>query len=264
MLYGKPISGMSAMTKLSANLNAIAQLRNRRSVPWPSVLGIARIALENGADGITVHPRPDERHIRRTDVFELERLIRGESPGAEYNIEGYPSEDFLTLVERARPDQVTFVPDDPMQATSDHGWNIDANRAVLVPAIARMKAAGVRVSLFINADPAAPAAAWQVGADRVELYTGPYGGAMVPEVATVHLSALRETADAAREAGHNERGGRQGMRINAGHDLTLENLPPLKQAIPDLAEVSIGHALTADALLMGYGEAVRRYKAACA
>lgn len=252
------------MTKLSVNLNAVAQLRNRRSVPWPSVPGIARIALEHGADGITVHPRPDERHIRRTDVFELERLIRSEYPEAEYNIEGYPSEDFLTLVERARPDQVTFVPDDPLQATSDHGWNIDANEAVLVPAMARMKAAGVRVSLFINADPAAPAAAWRVGADRVELYTGPYGGAMVPEVAAVHLAALRDTADAAREAGHNERGGRSGLLINAGHDLTLENLPPLKQAIPDLAEVSIGHGLTADALLMGYGESVRRYKAACA
>src|SRR5688500_5287587 len=140
------------MTKLSANLNAVAMLRNRRSVPWPSVTGIARLALDAGADGITVHPRPDERHIRRTDVFELQKLIREDYPEAEYNIEGYPSEDFLTLVERAAPDQVTFVPDDPLQATSDHGWNVEANRAVLLPAIERMKAAGVRVSLFINAD----------------------------------------------------------------------------------------------------------------
>ena len=252
------------MTKLSCNLNAVAMLRNRRSVPWPSVTGIARIALEAGADGITIHPRPDERHIRRTDVFELERLIRGEFHEAEYNIEGYPTAEFLTLVERAQPDQVTFVPDDPLQATSDHGWNIEANTAVLEPAIARMRAAGVRVSLFINADSSAPAAAAMVGADRVELYTGPYGGAMQPELAAVHLKALSETADAARKAGVNGTGpGRQALGINAGHDLTLDNLPPLKAAIPDLAEVSIGHALTADALLMGYAEAVRRYKAAC-
>lgn len=242
------------MTKLSANLNAVAMLRNRRSVPWPSVTGIARIALDAGADGITVHPRPDERHIRRTDVIELVQLIRADYPKAEFNIEGYPSDDFLTLVERAAPDQVTFVPDDPLQATSDHGWNVEANRAVLLPAIARMKAAGIRVSLFINADPSVPAAARDVGADRVELYTGPYGGALVAEVAAAHLSALRTTADVARSAG---------LGINAGHDLNLVNLPPLKAAIPDISEVSIGHALTADALIYGYAEAVRKYSAAC-
>lgn len=252
------------MTKLSCNLNAVAMLRNRRSVPWPSVTAIARIALEAGADGITIHPRPDERHIRRTDVFELEKLIRSAFPGAEYNIEGYPTEDFLTLVERAHPDQVTFVPDDPLQSTSDHGWNIEANAAVLTPAIERMQAAGVRVSLFINAEVPAPAAAAMVGADRVELYTGPYGGALQPEVASVHLKALKETADAARRAGENARPSGRPLLVNAGHDLTLDNLPPLKEAIPDLAEVSIGHALTADALVMGYAEAVRRYKAACA
>jgi pyridoxine 5-phosphate synthase len=244
------------MTRLSANLNAVAMLRNRRAVPWPSVTGIARLALEAGADGITIHPRPDERHIRRTDVFELEKLIRAEFTAAEYNIEGYPTDEFLTLVERAHPDQVTFVPDDPLQATSDHGWNIEANRAVLEPAIVRMRAAGIRVSLFINAEPAAPAAAAAAGADRVELYTGPYGGAPQPDLARFHLAALRQTADAARATGR--------LAVNAGHDLTLDNLPPLKAAIPDLAEVSIGHALTADALVMGYAEAVRRYKAACA
>jgi pyridoxine 5-phosphate synthase len=134
---------------------------------------------------------------------------------------------------------------------------------VLKPAIERMHAAGIRVSLFINADPSAPPAAAMVGADRIELYTGPYGGALKPEVAAVHLRALKDTADTARSAGSNARGDGTGLLINAGHDLTLINLPPLKAAIPDLAEVSIGHALTADALLMGYGEAVRRYKAAC-
>jgi len=252
------------MTHLSVNLNAVAMLRNRRSVPWPSVTGIARIALDAGADGITVHPRPDERHIRRTDVFELVTLLRKDYPGREFNIEGYPTDDFLTLVERAAPDQVTFVPDDPLQSTSDHGWNIEANRAVLAPAIERMRNAGIRVSLFINPDPAAPAAAANVGADRVELYTGPYGAALKPEVQAVHLAALKETADAARAAGHNARPGQGGLLVNAGHDLNLDNMRPLKQAIPDLAEVSIGHAITADALIHGMAETVRLYKAVCA
>jgi pyridoxine 5-phosphate synthase len=167
-------------------------------------------------------------------------------------------------VERAAPEQVTLVPDDPLQSTSDHGWNIEANRAVLLPAIERMHRAGIRVSLFINADAAAPAAAASVGADRVELYTGPYGGALQPEVQLLHLAALKETADAARSAGHNARPGQGGLMVNAGHDLNLVNLPPLKAAIPDLAEVSIGHAVTADALIHGMAETVRRYKLACA
>ena len=249
------------MINLSVNLNAVAQLRNRRSVPWPSVTGIARVVLDAGAQGITVHPRPDERHIRRTDVFELQTLLRSDYRHAEYNIEGYPTQDFLTLVEQAAPDQVTFVPDDPTQATSDHGWNVEANRAVLIPAIERMKARGIRVALFINADSKVPPAAWDVGADRIELYTGPYGGALIPALAEAHLAALTEAARAAREAGHNERGRGKGLGINAGHDLTLNNLPALVEAIPDLAEVSIGHGITADALLMGFDEAVRRYRA---
>lgn len=251
------------MTHLSVNLNAIAFLRNRRNVPWPSVIDIARIALDAGADGITVHPRPDERHIRRTDVFELVALLRQDYPGREFNIEGYPSEDFLALVERAMPDQVTFVPDDPSQSTSDHGWDIEANRDLLVPAIARMKAAGIRVSLFIDADPSAPVAAASVGADRVELYTGPYGGEPETGAQEVQLAALKETADAARAAGHNALMGQGGLKVNAGHDLNLINLPPLKHAIPDLAEVSIGHAITADALVYGMAETVRHYKVAC-
>ncbi|MGV3490689.1 MAG: pyridoxine 5'-phosphate synthase [Devosia sp.] len=252
------------MTDLSVNLNAIAFLRNRRSVPWPSVVGMGRIALEAGADGLTVHPRPDERHIRRTDVFELAKLLREEFPGREFNIEGYPTEDFLTLVERAAPEQVTFVPDDPTQSTSDHGWNIEANEAVLLPAIARMKAAGIRVSLFINAEASAASAAALVEADRIELYTGPYGGALQPDIAAVHLAALKATADAARDAGANRRPGGAGFKVNAGHDLNLDNLPPLKRAIPDLAEVSIGHAIAADAWIYGMAETVRMYKAACA
>jgi pyridoxine 5-phosphate synthase len=211
-----------------------------------------------------VHPRPDERHIRRTDVFELATLLRENYPGREFNIEGYPTDDFLTLCERAAPEQVTLVPDDPMQATSDHGWAIEANRAVLVPAIERLHAGGMRVSLFINAEPSAPAAAALVGADRVELYTGPYGGALKPELAAVHLAALKQTADAARDAGTNARPAGRPLLVNAGHDLNLLNLPPLKAAIPDLAEVSIGHAVTADALIYGMAETVKKYKAACA
>lgn len=251
------------MTKLSVNLNAIAMLRNRRSVPWPSVTGIAEIALDAGAHGLTVHPRPDERHIRRTDVFELVTMLRRDYPGREFNIEGYPTDDFLTLVERAAPDQATLVPDDPLQSTSDHGWNIEANEAVLVPAIERLHKAGIRVSLFINADPSAPAAAADVEADRVELYTGPYGGARDPKVAAVHLGELKAAADAAREAGHNARPGEGGLKVNAGHDLNLDNLPPLIAAVPDLAEVSIGHAITADALTYGMAETVRKYLSVC-
>jgi pyridoxine 5-phosphate synthase len=247
-----PETGMPA--KLSVNLNAIAMLRNRRDLPWPSVVGLGRIALAAGAHGLTVHPRPDQRHTRNSDLPEIRALIDDEFPQAEFNIEGYPTEDFLTLVERAAPDQVTFVPDDPLQATSDHGWNIEANKAVLLPALARMQEAGIRVSLFINADPAAATAAAAVHADRVELYTGPYGAALDPKVAAVHLAALTAAADAARAGG---------IAVNAGHDLNLVNLPPLRKAIPDLAEVSIGHAVTADALIYGMAETVRKYRAIC-
>lgn len=247
------------MTKLSVNLNAVAQLRNRRDVGWPSVTGIARLVLDAGAAGITVHPRPDERHIRRTDVFELQGVLK-DYPAAEFNIEGYPSEDFLMLVEKVQPHQVTFVPDDPAQATSDHGWDIAANEDLLVNAIARMHALGIRVSLFVDEDPAVPALAANVGADRVELYTGPYGASFrLPEGAS-HLKALAATVKAAREAGHNVRTGGAGLGVNAGHDLTLENLPAFVAAVPGVDEVSIGHGITADALVLGFAEAVRRYR----
>jgi pyridoxine 5-phosphate synthase len=239
------------MTHLSVNLNAVAQLRNRRDLPWPSVIGMARVVLDAGASGITIHPRPDERHIRRTDVHELEALLRADYPRAEYNIEGYPSEEFLALVERVAPDQVTFVPDDPTQNTSDHGWNIEADRAILEPAMARMKAADIRISLFIDEDPLVPALAKAIGADRVELYTGPYGGSYGTPEGDEHLRLLAVTAGAAHA---------QGLVVNAGHDLTLENLPVFMQVMPDIAEVSIGHGITADALLLGFAEAVRQYR----
>jgi pyridoxine 5-phosphate synthase len=247
------------MADLSVNLNAVAQLRNRRDLPWPSVTGIARVCLEAGADGLTVHPRPDERHIRRTDVFELEALLRDEWSGREFNIEGYPSEDFLKLCEVVRPDQVTLVPDDPAQATSDHGWDIAANGELLARTIERLQAGEMRVSLFVDADPAVAALAAEVGADRIELFTGPYGHPGGD--AAGELAKLKATAEACRKAGIRAARGGAGLGVNAGHDLTLDNLPALVEAIPDLEECSIGHALTADALIYGFSETVRRYRA---
>lgn len=246
------------MIALSVNLNAVAQLRNRRNLPWPSVTGIASAVLDAGAAGITVHPRPDERHIRRQDVFDLAGLLRAEFPKAEFNIEGYPSEAFLQLVESVRPQQVTFVPDDPAQATSDHGWDIDVHRELLARAIDIMKALGVRVSLFIDADPAVPAKALAVGADRVELFTGPFGASYGTPKGPDELNLLTETAEAVRAL---PSGDRPPLGINAGHDLTLANLPAFVEAIGPIDEVSIGHGITADALMLGFPEAVRRYRA---
>jgi pyridoxine 5-phosphate synthase len=240
------------MTKLSVNLNAVAMLRNRRDVGWPSVIGIARLVLQAGAAGITVHPRPDERHIRKSDVANLSELLK-DFLQAEFNIEGYPSENFLSLVEKVKPHQVTFVPDDPEQLTSDHGWDIDANYDLLKNAIKRMKVLNIRTSLFIDEDPNLPPDAKEVGADRVELYTGPYGVTLPNSPDRQHhLQRLGITARAANAAG---------LEVNAGHDLTLENLPDFIKAVPNLAEVSIGHGITADALLMGFEEAVMQYKA---
>ncbi|NND92843.1 MAG: pyridoxine 5'-phosphate synthase [Granulosicoccus sp.] len=243
------------VTQLSVNLNAIAQLRNRRNLPWPSVTGMGRIALQNGAHGLTVHPRPDQRHTRFTDVVELRALIDAEFPDREFNVEGYPSEDFLQLVEANRPEQVTLVPDDPAQATSDHGWDFRVHHNRLAPIVGRLKAGGMRVSLFADADVDQVQWAKDTGCDRIELYTGPYGGTY-DDQAHMHgeLERLGCTADAARE---------MGMGVNAGHDLTVANLPPLVKRIPFLAEVSIGHGLTADAVEFGMAETIRRFLKAC-
>ena len=243
--------------KLSVNLNAVAMLRNRRDLPWPSVEGLGRIALAAGAYGLTVHPRPDQRHIRFSDLPVLRALIDDEFPEAEFNIEGYPTDEFLELCARAQPDQVTLVPDDPAQSTSDHGWDFRAHRAFLSDVIARLKAHGTRVSLFADGDGdvEAVAVARETGADRIELYTGPYGGCYdAPEKAVPILEALGATADAAHALG---------LGVNAGHDLTVANLPALCARIPYLAEVSIGHGLTADALEYGMAETVRRFRRAC-
>ena len=241
--------------KLSVNLNAVAMLRNRRDLPWPSVSGLGRIALAAGAHGLTVHPRPDQRHTRYSDLPELRALIDDEFPQAEFNIEGYPAEEFLELVEKNQPEQVTLVPDDPAQATSDHGWNFAANAAFLTPIVKRLKKNGMRVSLFSDPDPNGVAVARDIGADRIELYTGPYGSFHSDSnKALKELERLGKTADAATAAG---------LGVNAGHDLVVSNLPALARRIPQLAEVSIGHGLTADALEHGTAETVRRFLKAC-
>ena len=242
--------------KLSVNLNAIAMLRNRRDLPWPDVVQFGRIALQAGAAGLTIHPRPDQRHVRFTDVPALKTLIESEFPGREFNIEGYPSEDFLKLVEEHRPDQVTLVPDDPVQATSDHGWDFLANEAMLKTICARLKAGGMRVSLFADGDSSKEQvdAAARSAADRIELYTGPYGGCYGdPAEAERWANMLGATANRAID---------RGLAVNAGHDLTVANLPLLCRHIPQLAEVSIGHGLTADALEYGMAETVRRFRRA--
>ena len=242
--------------KLSVNLNAIALLRNRRDLPWPSVTHIGAIALEAGAAGLTVHPRPDQRHVRFSDVPAIRALIDDRFAGCEFNIEGYPDENFLALAIANEPEQVTLVPDDPGQPTSDHGWDFIANAAMLKPLVARLRDKGIRVSLF--ADPDADArqldAAFDTGAKRIELYTGPYGGCFAnPARAQAEVGKLAKTAELAAE---------RGLGVNAGHGLTVENLPTLARAIPNLAEVSIGHALTADALVYGMAGTVHRFVAA--
>lgn len=242
-------------TQLSVNLNAVAMLRNRRDLPWPSVVNLGRIALASGAHGLTVHPRPDQRHTRFSDLPELRALIDDEFPKAEFNIEGYPTLEFLDLVEANAPEQVTLVPDDPSQPTSDHGWNFVEQGEFLTPIVKRLKSAGMRVSLFADPEPAGLDAARATGADRVELYTGPYGAShQDSEHAAKELERLAKTAEAAFKLG---------LGVNAGHDLTVSNLKPLVQRIQGLAEVSIGHGLTADALEYGMAETVRRFLRSC-
>ncbi len=239
--------------KLSVNVNAVALLRNRRDLPWPDLVGLSRIALEAGAHGITVHPRPDQRHVRNSDLAPLRALIDDEFPHAEFNIEGYPSDEFLALVEQHEPEQVTLVPDDPSQATSDHGWDFVGQSNLLHNSVQRLKGSGFRVSLFCDPDAGEDriARARETGADRVELYTGPYGGCFDdPEEANHQASLLGTTAGFAHSAG---------MGVNAGHDLTVANLPMLVEHVPHLAEVSIGHGLTAEALTHGYAGAVRNF-----
>jgi len=214
--------------KLSVNLNKVALLRNQRDVGYPSVVEAARMVVAAGAHGITVHPRPDERHIRQSDVTELAALIAGWGGAVEYNIEGYPSSGFIALIAAVRPTQVTLVPDAPDQRTSDHGWDLARDGDRLTGWIAALKPSGARISLFMDPEPGAIGTAAAVGADRIELYTGPYGACYDDATgAARQLALLGETADAARAAG---------LGVNAGHDLTVDNLPALVGRVPDLAE----------------------------
>ena len=238
------------MTKLSVNVNKIALLRNSRNLGIPSVVRAADIALRAGAHGITVHPRPDARHIRASDVHDLSQLLK-QWPDAEFNIEGNPFEPpLLELADAVRPQQCTLVPDDPAAFTSDHGWDLARHGDRLRPVIAGLQDLGVRVSLFMDPLPEAMIIAAAVGADRVELYTEPYAAAFgtAEEVATVARYA--EAARSAMAAG---------LEVNAGHDLNQANLPLFLSAVPGLAEVSIGHALIADALELGLAAAVEAY-----
>ncbi|MEQ9333605.1 pyridoxine 5'-phosphate synthase [Thalassobaculum sp.] len=240
------------MTALSVNLNKVATLRNTRPHTEPSVLRAARTVLDAGAAGVTVHPRPDARHIREQDVLDLAELMKEPAwAGREFNIEGYPDDRFLALIERVRPDQVTLVPDAPEQSTSDHGWDLPGESEFVGPIVARLRALGCRVSLFADPSAAVIAGARAVGADRVELYTGPYHEAFGSPGQAAVLTTFVAAAGQARQLG---------LGLNAGHDLTLDNLPTLSRAIPWIDEVSIGHHLIGDALFMGLAAAVKAYK----
>ncbi|MFT3777440.1 MAG: pyridoxine 5'-phosphate synthase [Ottowia sp.] len=236
-------------TRLSVNVNKVALVRNTRHLGIPSVTRAAGICLQAGAHGITVHPRPDERHIRAQDVRELAALLK-RWPGREYNIEGNPTQNLMAFIREVRPHQATFVPDSEDQFTSDHGWRFPHDAERLRPLVAECRDLGVRVSLFMDPEPEQMAAARAVGADRVELYTEPYAAAWgTPEEA----AQLRRYADAARAAQA------AGLGVNAGHDLNQGNLAPFLRAVPGVAEVSIGHALIADALELGYAATVQAY-----
>ena len=243
-------------TALSVNVNKVALVRNTRHLGIPSVTRAATLCLQAGAHGITVHPRPDQRHVRTGDVFELGELLKA-WPDREYNIEGNPFHNLLEVARdvkaRGLPlHQLTFVPDSEGQFTSDHGWAFPADAERLRPLIAEARALGARVSLFMDAEPGQMAAARAVGADRVELYTEPYAAAWGTARQAAELERFRAAGQAALDAG---------LGLNAGHDLNRDNLAAFARAVPGLAEVSIGHALVADALELGYAEAVRAYLA---
>jgi pyridoxine 5-phosphate synthase len=239
------------MARLSVNLNKVALLRNSRRTGVPDIARFARIALDSGAEGLTVHPRPDERHIRRSDVTLIADLMRPERPAREFNIEGYPEDRLMAILRDIRPEQCTLVPDAPDAFTSEEGWHLDNAQAALAhPAIAAIKALGSRVILFIDPDPTVVPRARQAGADGVEIYTGAYAAAFREGT---HAELLRAIGDAAKAAAD------AGLVVNAGHDLNLLNIPPLMDTVPFLAEASIGHELTADALEHGFGPTVAAY-----
>lgn len=232
------------MTRLSVNINKVATLRNARGGNVPDVQKVAVDCEKFGAQGITVHPRPDERHIRYKDVELLKPLVT-----TEFNIEGYPSESFMELVCRIRPDQVTLVPDPPEALTSSAGWDTLENHAFLKDVIARFRECGIRTSIFTGTEPEFIRGAAEVGTDRIELYTEPYASEY-PSGREAAIAPFVKAAEVARAAG---------LEINAGHDLSLQNLRYMKECIPWIKEVSIGHALIADALYYGLQNTIQMY-----
>lgn len=238
------------LTALSVNVNRVALLRNSRPVGLPNVVRLSTLALEAGADGLTVHPRPDARHITTQDVRDLAQLMT-RWPQAEFNLEGNPFHNLMDLVREVRPHQATFVPDSVEQATSDHGWDLTRDGERLRPLIDELHALGVRVSLFMDPDPAAMALARAVGADRVELYTEAYARAHGTAEQAAQLQRYAQAARAALQAG---------LGVNAGHDLNRDNLADFLRSVPGVGEVSIGHAIAADAMEFGMAETVRLYQ----
>ena len=234
------------MTNLSVNINKVATIRNARGGNVPNVAHVALDCERFGADGITVHPRPDERHIRQSDVYELRPLLR-----TEFNIEGYPSEPFMDLVLKVKPAQVTLVPDAPDVLTSSCGWDVTDNLEFLTQIVERLKEKGIRTSIFIDTDERNILAAARTGADRVEFYTEPYA-TMYPKNPETAVAPYVAASTMAHNAG---------LGVNAGHDLSLENLAYFHEKMPYLNEVSIGHALISDALYFGLEETIKRYKA---
>ncbi len=233
------------MTNLSVNINKIATLRNARGENVPDLLKVAADCEAFGADGITVHPRPDERHIRRDDVYRLRPLVK-----TEFNIEGYPSPEFMELVMQVKPEQVTLVPDAPDALTSSAGWNVGQHMEFLTSIVDRLREGGIRSSIFVGTDIENVQLAARTGADRIELYTKPYAD-LYPENPEAAVAPFVEAAHAAFSAG---------LGVNAGHDLSLVNLAYFHRNIPRLSEVSIGHALICDALYLGLEKAIREYK----
>lgn len=232
------------MTRLSVNINKVATLRNARGENVPDVEKFAADCETFGAQGITVHPRPDERHITRRDVALLRDIVT-----TEFNIEGYPSEEFMDMVIKVKPTQVTLVPDSPDVLTSCAGWDVISNTEFLTGILTRLRMAGIRSSIFVNADPEQVRAAAKIGTDRVELYTKPYADNYVFD----REEAIRPFVEAAREAI------KCGIGLNAGHDLNLQNLKFFQRNMPRLDEVSIGHAIISDALYMGIQNTIQAY-----
>jgi len=237
------------MTKLSVNLNKFALIRNARGTDFPNLKWMGQRAIAAGVHGLTVHPRPDQRHIRYDDVPVLGGLC-GEHPGVEFNIEGNPEAEFMDLVLATPPDQCTLVPDDPNQLTSDHGWRLDGDNRVLMEKISRLKDAGIRVSLFMDPDPEQIARVPATGADRIELYTESYARAYGTGEQSRSVESYRVAAQAALDCG---------LGVNAGHDLNLDNLAVFLEIVPNVLEVSIGHAIVVESFDQGFEKTLGRY-----